>query len=212
MWHWSQCVRGGGGRLCHCWEKKKQARRRREKTRERTGDNTQQVIYLWSGQGYEKHRVWLPAATRVISCDITSRRSESCMYVGFFFMCALHFLLCGDLFFLQQNHWKSVHTHICPGFNLIKGEVHDFYKTSWVVEFEALSRMVKVWGSCDKPFKRYSWLKNLLCERPQGTNSWRHWAVEKLSKCADSSHFTFFHFVFIAMHFGVALATLAGEK
>ena len=34
----------------------------------------------------------------------------------------------------------------------IKGEVHGFYKTSWFVEFEALSRMVKVQGSCDKPF------------------------------------------------------------
>ena len=40
-----------------------------------------------------------------------------------------------------------------------KGEVHDFYKTSWFVEFEALSRMVKVRGSCDKPVKGYSRLK-----------------------------------------------------
>ena len=37
--------------------------------------------------------------------------------------------------------------------NSLEGEVHDFYKTSWFVEFEALSRMVKVRGSCDKPFK-----------------------------------------------------------
>ena len=38
--------------------------------------------------------------------------------------------------------------------------------------------------------------------------------MEKLSKCADSSHFTFFHFVLIVMHlhFGVALDILAGEK
>ena len=43
--------------------------------------------------------------------------------------------------------------------SLVEGEVHDFYKTSWFVEFEALSRMVKVRGSCDKPFKRYSRLK-----------------------------------------------------
>ena len=43
-----------------------------------------------------------------------------------------------------------------------KGEAQDFYKTSWFVEFEALSRMVKVRGSCDKPFNRYSRLKNLL--------------------------------------------------
>ena len=98
--------------------------------------------------------------------------------------------------------------------NIIEGEVHDFYKTSWFVEFEALSRMVKVRGSCNKPFKRYSRLKNLLCERPHGTNSWRHWAIQELSKCADSSHFTFFHFVLIVMHlhFGVALDILAGEK
>ena len=52
-----------------------------------------------------------------------------------------------------------------------KGEVHNFYTTSWLLEFEALSRMVEVRGSCDKPFKRYSRLKNLLCERPPGTNS-----------------------------------------
>ena len=45
---------------------------------------------------------------------------------------------------------------------ILKGEVHDFYKTSWFVVFEALSRMVKVRGSCDKPFKMYSRLKNLL--------------------------------------------------
>ena len=74
--------------------------------------------------------------------------------------------------------------------------------------------MVKVRGSCDKPFKRYSWLKNLLCERLQGTSSWRHWAIENLSKCADSSHFTFFHFVLMVMHlhFGAALHILAGEN
>ena len=53
----------------------------------------------------------------------------------------------------------------------VKGEVHDFYKTSWFVEFEALSRMVKVQGSCDKPLNRYSRLKNLPCERPQGIRS-----------------------------------------
>ena len=57
------------------------------------------------------------------------------------------------------------------GVAYVKGEVHDFYKTSWFVEFEVLNQMVKVRGSCDKPFKRYSRLKNLLCERPQGTNS-----------------------------------------
>ena len=39
------------------------------------------------------------------------------------------------------------------------GEVHNFYKTSWFVEFKALSRMVKVRGLCDKLFKRYSRLK-----------------------------------------------------
>ena len=52
----------------------------------------------------------------------------------------------------------------------IKGEIPDFYKTSWFREFEALSRMVKVRGSCDKPFKRYSRLKKKLTfERPHGT-------------------------------------------
>ena len=61
--------------------------------------------------------------------------------------------------------------NIVSNMQRFKGEVHDFYKTSRFVEFEALSRMVKVRGSCDKPFKRYSRLKNLLCERPQGTNS-----------------------------------------
>ena len=35
----------------------------------------------------------------------------------------------------------------------LEGEVHDFCKTSWFVEFKALSRLVKVRGSCDKPFK-----------------------------------------------------------
>ena len=39
---------------------------------------------------------------------------------------------------------------------IVKGEVHDFYKTSWFIEFEALSRMGKVQGSCDMPIKRYS--------------------------------------------------------
>ena len=48
------------------------------------------------------------------------------------------------------------------GGSCLKGEVHDFYKTSWFVELEALSRMVKVRGSCDKPFKGYLRLKNLL--------------------------------------------------
>ena len=48
----------------------------------------------------------------------------------------------------------------------LKGEVHDFYKISWFVEFEALSRMVKVRGSCDKPFKRYSRLKWTLGPAP----------------------------------------------
>ena len=38
--------------------------------------------------------------------------------------------------------------------NVLKGEVHDFYKTSWFKEFEALSRMMEVRGSCAKPFKR----------------------------------------------------------
>ena len=46
------------------------------------------------------------------------------------------------------------------GMSYLNGEIHDFYKTSWFVEFEALSRMVKVRGSCDKPFKRNSRLKN----------------------------------------------------
>ena len=48
-----------------------------------------------------------------------------------------------------------------------KGEVHDFYKTSWFVEFEALSRMVKARGSCDKPFKRYSRLKLTMGPAPR---------------------------------------------
>ena len=46
--------------------------------------------------------------------------------------------------------------------HFVEGEVNDFYKTSWFVEFEALSRMVKVRGSCDKPFKRHPRLKSLL--------------------------------------------------
>ena len=106
---------------------------------------------------------------------------------------------------------KSSHLQIY--YLVLKREVHDFYKTSWFVEFEVLSRMVNVRGSYDKPFKRYSRLKNLLCECPQGTTLWHHWAIEKLSKCADSSHFTFFYFVLIVMHlhFGVALDILAGE-
>ena len=71
-------------------------------------------------------------------------------------------------FFGMDLIWNDV---ILVELASFKGEVHDFYKTSWFVEFEALSQMVKVRGSCDKPFKRYSRLKNLLCERPQGTNS-----------------------------------------
>ena len=65
---------------------------------------------------------------------------------------------------------------VCCKFSLctFKGEVHDFYKTSWFIEFEALSRMVKVRGTCDKPFKRYSRLKKLTFERLQGTDSWRN--------------------------------------
>ena len=54
----------------------------------------------------------------------------------------------GQVFFreaLQQHVWG-------PG---LKGKFMIFTKTSWIVEFEALSRMVKVRGSCDKPLKRY---------------------------------------------------------
>ena len=43
--------------------------------------------------------------------------------------------------------------------NVFKEEVHDFYKTSWFIEFEALGRMLEIRGLCDKPFKRYSRLK-----------------------------------------------------
>ena len=39
---------------------------------------------------------------------------------------------------------------------IVKEEVHDFYKTSWFIEFETLSRIRKVQGSCDMPLKRYS--------------------------------------------------------
>ena len=114
----------------------------------------------------------------------------------------------------NDTEWYCSLCPLCINLFIFEGEVHDFYKTLWFVEFKALSLMVKVWGSCDKPFKRYSRLKNLLCEHPQGTNWGRYWAIEKLSKCADSCHFTFFHFVLIVMylHFGVALDILAGEK
>ena len=41
----------------------------------------------------------------------------------------------------------------------IKGELQHFSITSWFVDIEALSRMVKVSVACDKPFLRYSRLK-----------------------------------------------------
>ena len=75
------------------------------------------------------------------------------------------------------------------GWSCLKGEVHDYYK-AWFVEFEALSRMVKVRGSCDKPFKRYLRLKNLLLWAPSGHKFVTSLSYEKLSMCADSSHFT----------------------
>ena len=48
----------------------------------------------------------------------------------------------------------------------VEGDVYDIYKTSWFIMFEALSWMVMVRGSCDKPFKTYSRLENFLCEHP----------------------------------------------
>ena len=50
-------MRGGGGGCAIAERKRSKPEGEEKKTRERTGDNTQQVIYLWSGQGYEKHRV-----------------------------------------------------------------------------------------------------------------------------------------------------------
>ena len=47
----------------------------------------------------------------------------------------------------------------------LKGEVHDFYKPSWFVEFEAPSWMVKVRGSCDKPFKRFITRRHVPCNK-----------------------------------------------
>ena len=66
----------------------------------------------------------------------------------------------------------------------VKGEVHDFYKTSWFVEFEALSQMVKVRGSCNKPFKRYSQLKLTIGPVPRtwlGRATLPHTLVTSLS-------------------------------
>ena len=150
------------------------------------------------------------------SCLVQAKFRQFCMPRAGNVLSGFQFLLWGyPFFYVVHDRAFALHgLKLLTSEMKLNGEVHNFYKTSWYVEFEALSRMVKMRGSCDKPFKRYSRLKNLLCERPQGTNSWRHWAIEKLSWCADSSHFTFFHFVLIVMHlhFGVALEILAGEK
>ena len=78
---------------------------------------------------------------------------------------------------VNQLNNLSHHTHTLSQFTTsllesitcINGEVRDFYKTSWSIEFEALSRMVKVRGSWDKPFKRFRDRKKLTFEHPQGT-------------------------------------------
>ena len=55
-----------------------------------------------------------------------------------------------------QRFGDRIDQHTPKRIALVKGEVHEFYRTSWFVEFEALSQMLKLLDSCDKPFKRYS--------------------------------------------------------
>ena len=54
--------------------------------------------------------------------------------------------------------------------NSFKGEVHPKIITSYLVVFGALSRMVKVWGACGKPFWIYKRLNNCAAPTPDSDN------------------------------------------